>query len=102
MNLCTCLRQTSISLFSLFDGDRNEDDCNDGDDHYDDNNMQFYFKLMLKIVSSLNGFSVRQSVVSDGPRYRAAVAVKKYIIFKMFVIIFQKKILKNWKKMIFW
>ena len=23
-----------------FDGDRNDDDCNHGDDHYDDNNMQ--------------------------------------------------------------
>ena len=37
-----------------------------------------------KIVSFLNGFSVRQSVVSDSPRYRAAGAVKKYIIFQFF------------------
>ena len=45
---------------------------------------------------------MRQSVVSDGPRYRAAVAVKKYIIFQFFFIIFQKKIIVFWKKMIFW
>ena len=50
---------------------------------------------MLKIVSSLNGFSVRQSVVSDGPRYRAAVAVKKYIFFQFFFIIFKKKMRKK-------
>ena len=46
--------------------------------------------------------TVRQSVVSDGPRYRAAVAVKKYIIFQFFFIIFQKKKKSFGKKMIFW
>jgi hypothetical protein len=59
---------------------------------------------MLKIVSSLNGFSVRQSVVSDSPRYRAAVAVKKYNIFHSFYYLKRKKfkkILFFGKKMIF-
>jgi len=52
---------------------------------------------MLKIVSSLNGFSVRQSVVSDGPRYRAAVAVKKYFFFNIFFSYFSKKMEKKIK-----
>ena len=30
----------NLEYFGKFDGDRNDDDCNDGDDHYDDNNMQ--------------------------------------------------------------
>ena len=56
--------------------------------------------LLLKIVSSLNGFS--QSVVSDSPRYRAAVAVKKYIIFQKKMYYFQQQKNVFGKKMIFW
>ena len=29
-----------FEYFGIFDGDRNDDDCNDGYAHYDDNNMQ--------------------------------------------------------------
>ena len=36
--------------------------------------------------------------VSDGPRYRAAVAVKKKYYFSIFFIIFQKKKIDFWKK----
>ena len=46
---------------------------------------------MLKIVSSLNGFSLCQSVVSDGPKYRAAVAVKNILFFKKNLLFFKKK-----------
>ena len=36
--------------------------------------------------------------VSDGPRYRAAVAVKKYIIFQFFLLFFKKNKIDFWKK----
>ena len=29
-----------FEYFVNFECDHNDDDCNDGDDHYDDNNMQ--------------------------------------------------------------
>ena len=35
----------NFEYFGNFDGDHNDDDCNDGDDHYDDKNMQLLLKI---------------------------------------------------------
>ena len=77
----------NFEYFGNFDGDRNDDDCIDGDDHDDDNNVLFTSNFLscnnaINVANCLCPKWLLCASVSDTLRYRAAVAVKKILFPK--------------------